>query len=294
MATGYSLHIGLNSIDPNHYGCEGRLTSCENDANDMGEIARRQGYSSTKVLLTEQATADAFINEMHSLARKVGPGDILFLSYSGHGAQVPDHDGDEKNDIQDETWCLYDRMLIDDELFQLFRGFESGVRIFMISDSCHSGTVAKNSIALNGISFDELPRMAYNACEPLESSGIDRVKLESRLVPPSITLAVYNENRSLYRSLQEAAASAEQAPCAAGVILISACQDGEIARSEPNKNGRFTQSVKDVWQNGKFTGTYLTFHRSIMQWLIGYYQTPNFFPVGNVTEAFRNQKPFTI
>ena len=35
MAKGISLNIGLNSVDPNHYGgWDGQLAGCENDAND--------------------------------------------------------------------------------------------------------------------------------------------------------------------------------------------------------------------------------------------------------------------
>ena len=45
---------------------------------------------------------------------------------------------------QDETWCIYsDRQLVDDELYSLWAQFAAGVRIFVLSDSCHSGTVLK-------------------------------------------------------------------------------------------------------------------------------------------------------
>jgi hypothetical protein len=47
-------------VDPNHYdGWSGPLGGCENDANDMAAIAGSQGYASTLVLLTQQATAGA-------------------------------------------------------------------------------------------------------------------------------------------------------------------------------------------------------------------------------------------
>jgi metacaspase-1 len=294
MATGYSLHIGLNSVDPNHYdGWSGPLGGCENDANDMAAIARSQGYASTKVLLTQQATSSAFLNEMHALAKNVREGDILFLSYSGHGGQVPDMDGDEEKDGLDETWCFYDRMLIDDELFKLFSLFAPDVRIFMLSDSCHSGSVAKNIMARSGISFDELPRAARRATEALvpggaSLAGFDRI----RLAPPDKTLAAFMKFESLYRSLQAAASGAEQGPCDAGVILISGCQDTEVSW-DGSLNGLFTQTLKHVWNNCTFVGNYGSFHRSIKQFLVGR-QTPNFFCVGNVTQAFRDQKPFEI
>ena len=41
MTKGISLNIGLNSVDPKHYGgWDGQLAGCENDANDMADIAR--------------------------------------------------------------------------------------------------------------------------------------------------------------------------------------------------------------------------------------------------------------
>ena len=36
------------------------------------------------------------------------------MSYSGHGGQTPDLNGDEP-DRKDETWCLHDGQLIDDD-----------------------------------------------------------------------------------------------------------------------------------------------------------------------------------
>jgi hypothetical protein len=44
MKKGISLHIGLNSVDPNHYsGWNGKLSAAENDANDILLIATSQG-----------------------------------------------------------------------------------------------------------------------------------------------------------------------------------------------------------------------------------------------------------
>ena len=294
MSAGYSLHLGLNSVNPIHYdGWSGPLGGCVNDANDMASIARGQGYGSTKVLLTEQATAGAFLNEMLEMANRLRPGDILLLSYSGHGGQVPDLDGDEEEDGLDETWCLFDRMLIDDELFKLFGRFAPGVRIFMLSDSCHSGSVAKNIMARSGVSFEELPGAARRANEALVSGGVSLVGFDRiRLAPPDITLAAYMKNESMYRALQAAASGSEQGPCAAGVILISGCQDNEVSW-DGSANGLFTQTLKHVWNDGAFSGDYGSFHRSIKQYLAGR-QSPNFFRVGNVTTAFRQQKPFAI
>ena len=40
MARGISVHIGVNDVDPNHYGgWSGPLKACENDSDVMFELA---------------------------------------------------------------------------------------------------------------------------------------------------------------------------------------------------------------------------------------------------------------
>ena len=56
MAKGLSLSIGLNSVDPKHYGgWAGELNACEADAAEMSALAKSQGFRPT-VLLTRRAT----------------------------------------------------------------------------------------------------------------------------------------------------------------------------------------------------------------------------------------------
>ena len=147
---GVSIHIGLNHVDSNEYQDEngdpwdGALAGCINDARAMQEIAVAQGYEST-LLIDDQATSAQVLQSIGQAAQDLSAGDILLLTYSGHGGQVPDVNGDE-DEAQDETWCLFDRMVIDDELYQMWSQFEAGVRIFVLSDSCHSGTVLKQTI----------------------------------------------------------------------------------------------------------------------------------------------------
>ncbi|MEH6887688.1 caspase family protein, partial [Priestia megaterium] len=140
MPKGFSLHIGLNSVDPQHYGgWDGKLGACEADAEDMELIAKSLHYNNVSTLLTAKATINNVINEIKKAATSLESGDIFFLSYSGHGGSVPDQDKDE-DDGKDETWCLYDGQLPDDQLFSLWHLFREDVRIIVLSDSCHSGT----------------------------------------------------------------------------------------------------------------------------------------------------------
>ena len=91
-----SLHIGLNSINPDHYcGSDGSLIACENDANDMASIARNLNYNDVNVLLTKNATRDNVISRIKNIASNLEKGDYFLLTYSGHGGQIPDTNGDE-------------------------------------------------------------------------------------------------------------------------------------------------------------------------------------------------------
>lgn len=115
-ARGISLHIGLNAVSAAAYGgWDGPLAACEFDANDMAVIAKSRGMKST-VLLTKKGTRANVLGGMRSAAKALNAGDLFFITYSGHGGQIPDVSGDE-SDKQDETWCLYDGQLIDDELW---------------------------------------------------------------------------------------------------------------------------------------------------------------------------------
>lgn len=141
--TGYSLHIGLNRVDPAAYPFPvPPLAGCVNDANDVRDIAQSKGLR-TRQLTDGQATSAAVTASIDTAAQTLAAGDLFVLTYSGHGSQLPDTSGDES---EDETWVLWDRQFLDDELYALFGRFRAGVRILLISDSCHSGTVGRTLI----------------------------------------------------------------------------------------------------------------------------------------------------
>lgn len=142
---GISIHIGLDRIDPGHYGNENALASCVNDARKMQEIADELGYE-TMIFTNEKATVLNFTQCMRAAIDNLFPGDSLMFTFSGHGSQVPNNNNDDETDGRDETLCFYDRMLIDDELYALLAQFRGGVKINLIFDSCHSGSAAKSMV----------------------------------------------------------------------------------------------------------------------------------------------------
>ena len=283
-----SLHIGLNAVDPKAYaGWSGPLAACEFDANDMAAIAKTQGMNST-VLLTKKGTRSAALAGMRAAAKALKSGDLFFMSYSGHGGQVPDTSGDEP-DGQDETWCLYDGQLIDDELYLELSRFAAGVRILVLSDSCHSGSVTR-----------DMP-------PPPPPPG-----QRAKLMPSAVAMRAYADNKAFYDKLQADVAKATGGfavdPDAAlaqvaissrrttivkkfksGVILISGCQDNQVSM-DGDHNGAFTEALLQVWNHGAFSGSYSSLHAKVRARMPAT-QSPNLFTLGS-TGVFLTQSPF--
>ncbi|MEO1450440.1 MAG: S8 family serine peptidase, partial [Bacteroidota bacterium] len=112
-------------------------------------------------------------------------------------------------ELEDQTWCLYDRQLVDDELPYIWKEFDPGVNIFVLLDSCHSGTAIKE------LSFDLLPEMGNWG--------------KTKDMPIEKTLAVFLNNRQQYAPILKDFPSLDLDTIGANVLLISACQDNEKA-----------------------------------------------------------------
>jgi len=271
MTKAISLHVGLNSVDPRHYqGWSGDLTACELDANDMELIAKSCGFAFTK-LLTKAATRKAVVAKIASASRALKSGDIFFLTYSGYGGQVPDTDGNEP-DGKDETWCLYDGELIDDEIYFNLGLFAAGVRILVLSDSCHSGTVLKEAFLLR------LP---------------EETTVRYRAMPPGVAQRTYLANKAFYDKIgSDPRYRDAHAKVKASALLISGCQDNQLS-ADGTFNGAFTGTLKTVWNGGKFAASYRQFHKEIVA-KMPRDQTPNYFLVGASNKRFELEKPFTV
>lgn len=279
---GIALTIGLNSVDSAHYsGWNGKLLACEADALDMAEIATTQKFQ-VETLLTKDATRKNVIEEICKAAKGLQSGDIFMISYSGHGGQLPDVSGDEK-DLVDETWCLYDGQIVDDELYHLWSTFKPDVRILAFSDSCHSGTMLKAA-----------------KLKKILSKSVEERKKEPRFkaMPRHYVTRVYFDNKEFYKNIAgkpEYKDALERIKASA--ILISGCMDNQFSR-DGLTNGLFTATLKRVWNNGEFVSKgklkgYRAFHRAIED-LMPEEQTPNYYRIGRINPEFEKQKPFSI
>jgi len=156
--TKLGLCIGVNNYPGTHMD----LAGCVNDAQDWAAELRTRGFD-VQQLLDAQATKAAMVNAFKTVIGAAAKGDVVVITFSGHGTYVPDLNGDELDGL-DEALCPYDvqtggAALIDDEIHAMFAARKPGVRLVLISDSCHSGTVTRAAGA--DPDSDDLPRARF-------------------------------------------------------------------------------------------------------------------------------------
>lgn len=273
MPKGISIHIGLNKVDKAHYGIELKLPWCRNDAEVMHYIADKNGFE-THLLLDEEATSYDTIYLINAAAANLEDGDILFVSFSGHGTNFKDLNGDEE-DGYDEALVFYDRVVLDDELQLLWANFRPGVRILFIADACNSGTVTKN--------FRAALRRFFGA----KPDRYDELPF------------VYEQNKQLYDARFKNIPAKLNTEIACTVLLIAACQDNEEADAglySDDELSIFTEALWECWGENSFEGSYKNLFELIRSRLKENKcrQHPNYNCIGSVNDAFEHQIPFTI
>lgn len=231
----------------------------------MSKLLQGQNFE-TATLITASATRDAVFSELKRMADLSKPGDLCVYTNSSHGGTLPDYNFDEADGI-DETVCLYDGEMVDDELYQHLTLFKPGVRVLVISDSCHSGTVTR----LSGQTTSELPPNA-------------------KAMPRDIALSTFEENRAMYEPILAAKATKAR-DVKANVLLLGGCQDNQLSFDGP-WGGLFTRALTSVWNNGAWRGCYPAFHKAIGRRLPPE-QSPSLYWV-NRSAAFENSKPFSV
>jgi hypothetical protein len=253
-----ALCVGIND-----YPGAGDLSGCINDAMDWSQVLQSRGYTVT-TLLDSSATKARIVAELLGIVDSMKYRDRFVFCYSGHGTWVPDGDGDEP-DGRDEALCCHDYasggLLIDDEMHTIFGRARHGTQITVLSDSCHSGTVARGIMA--------------SAPPPGKPKFISPGLIPS--VPVSVEAAIAAE-RTFIRATSRS-----------GPVLISGCDDPEYSydASFGNRpNGAFTRAAIDAL--GPDVKTFREWYRRIRLALPSpsYPQTPQF--GATLYQAFRS------
>lgn len=237
MAKGYSLHIGVNYVNEAHYGTKGALNSPENDAEKMEKMARKFGYSTTK-LTTKDATREIILPTIQKIREKMEQGDIFFLTYSGHGCRIRNLGSDVEPDNADETWALYDGQWLDDEIWVTFSKFDESHRIIVFLDSCQSEGAIR--------AFDD---------DELDSETKKRIKALGN----SDAQWAFENNKEYYKKIVgELPEDLDKVEVAASVLEISACRENQKTLDGNHRwaNSLFTSLLLKVWKRGRLSGTY--------------------------------------
>lgn len=171
------LLIGIN-----YTGTGNQLNGCINDSTNLAYLLYNGKYipKENLIMMNDNQKGDLYpskVNIMKQFANLVAFANNnkdaqieLFLSYSGHGTYVKSTNNDEA-DGRDEALCPIDcddpkNFIIDDDIKAKFIDLlPANVKIFVLIDACHSGTI-----------FD----LKYNYAFGKKPSNITSINTETR------------------------------------------------------------------------------------------------------------------
>lgn len=121
-----------------------KVAGFQDDVRNMKSALADIGISGGDVVVLSggDATKGNILKEIQRQANELELDDFLLFYFSGHGGRVADRNNDEL-DGYDETLCAAGQVILDDELWEAWRAFSDGVRLCILTDSCHSGTVPR-------------------------------------------------------------------------------------------------------------------------------------------------------
>lgn len=244
-----ALLVGINK-----YRIPGAdLRGCVNDVKNLQAVLT-QYYGFTKgdisVLTDYKATKKAMQAAIHKLVAGARAGDLVVFHYSGHGANVPDKNGDEA-DRRDEILCPTDLdwkdPLLDDWLRTEFDALKSGVNLTVIMDCCHSGT---NTRALLPPDAPSIPRYLPN---PWDLMAVE----SGRALRGTVRGELRASPRALRRKGDVVAANIPE-------VLITGCRDTQTSADAyiaGSYNGALTYHLVKVIRQAKGKLTYRELHQ---------------------------------
>lgn len=138
------------------------------------DMLHKADYQQIITCVNEEATKKGILSMFEELENSCGKNDIVYIQFSGHGQQMEDTDGDEKDDNKDECWIPYDaycspcdkdwgeKHLVDDEINILLNGIYNkigdGGKMLVVVDACHSGGSTRGNAVIRGTHLKFKPK----------------------------------------------------------------------------------------------------------------------------------------
>jgi len=122
-----------------------KLNGCLNDVDFMQTYLQKTCNFNSVTTLTDKSslkpTKQNTLNAFKALLQNSQPGDKLVFCYSGHGSQVFDRNGEERDKNDEVLVCCDMQYVIDDELKAIVDQYmKPQTFLFCLFDSCHSGS----------------------------------------------------------------------------------------------------------------------------------------------------------
>lgn len=186
-----ALLVGIND-----YRKINDLRGCINDVTNMRDVLLKYfGFTvpDIRVLVDSRATKANILARLKWLITGAKKGDMLIFHYSGHGTQLRDRDGDELKDYMDEAICPWDTnwdggLILDDDLYNIFKGVGKGVSLEVILDACHSGSGTREIMVISDMKIRFLPPPIDIECRIEEGLKVKRIAKATSDKPLNHTL----------------------------------------------------------------------------------------------------------
>ncbi|MBK5931651.1 caspase family protein [Halochromatium salexigens] len=143
-----ALVIGIDEYE--HMPLHGAVS----DASDIEQSLRMIGVRDLVKRLDTEATRERLSADWQALIERSKPGDMIVLTFAGHGSQEPERIEGSEADGLDEVLLMFNfdekeqrpaGRLYDDELHGWFtKANERDISVLFIADSCHSGTLTRS------------------------------------------------------------------------------------------------------------------------------------------------------
>jgi metacaspase-1 len=189
MGGSRALCIGLN-----YSGTSSALQGCINDALNLKKLLASSGaVKAEDITVMCEPKGQEICDAIKSLASSSVSQqlDYVFISYSGHGSQIRDRNGDEI-DGKDECLCPSDfstrGVVTDDMLKDMLRGFRPQTTVCFLCDACHSGSM----LDLNRTYTSTICTLTRDTSIP------SRVVYISGCMDPQTSADAFDRSRSMY------------------------------------------------------------------------------------------------